>query len=1136
MRLSKKFKSLIVITIIIVLLTGSGIVAKKIFLQQIKKRIHASFEFTQLSLSLFPPALVIEEVRSKSLSPFFSAKKISVSISYRSLLTRDKPLNVVVESPVISISSPAVDKKGKEKTELSFGLPFAVKEGLIKGAEFHYASQMFRMDSKGVNALYARDKDKFEVQAEALENTFSLGSDSRPISGKLDVLIEGQGKKIRIKKIEFNGPDIDWKAEGNLLQPLDPELEMSGSFHIQTGLIADMFNLPFDWEGEAEGEARVTRVKKEMTYSAGFLSRNLVLNRVNMGEVKGKVNFSEKEGGVLDLNIQKNKSPLESVRIHFREDKLEGSAHRFHLEPIMNYVGLPWPISSPAWGNFSIDKGKLKADVEFRDNILGEKDSKFPLQGLVSIDWDGQDHFSFSSKRISSSFAQVEVKGKVVVGQNVDVSINGTVEDVKQARQFTSLVLLKDFEFPEIRGKGTADLRIFGDYEEPSVRMNFKLSPGGFDRFTVFAVEGQAEVKEEEFTGIFGIDDPLMKGRIDLSAKKEEVKAEIWLDQGYIESILPPLEVTIPLQGEISGHFQVDQFKEKVSLNGHFSSHLMNLINQSLTDVDGKLHWEENSFSLSELQFGFQGGEVRGSIIFLPLSREFDIDVQGKKLNLASLYPKLEGELAFKVKGKGEFDQDIAQGDFEIKGLVFHPFQKTDARGEVKIGFHEDLLNIKLNGNFFPGENDFHVTLDVPFAGNSISGEVRGAFTNFDLFMPWKGAEGRINYLAELKDLGGTPQVKGAIDFHGPIFPFPRFAHAVRDYSGLIFFENSDLSLRSFKGKFGSGDIQGSGSLRLGNGSVDKINLRVEGKNLVLSPLERTRAYGDGALNLIKDTSRFVLEGDFFVRQLIWRREINEKFVFYSTPYYQMESEPGFFDDLILNIRLKADDNAWMENSLGRIRGKFDLRITGHVALPIVLGDIEAIDGEVYFQDRKFKILRGRVSFVNPSVIEPYLSFIGETYVKDYRVRFSLSGLLDKLNPEFSSSPPLPPEDVLALLAMGEAFKRTYQYDRSTQLSTASLLSFQISEEAKKRASSLFVLDRFRIDPFIMGSSTEMTARLTLGKKITRNFFVLYSTNLTSQREEITRIEWELTSDLSVVSIRDENGRVSIDVKIHKRF
>jgi len=505
-------------------------------------------------------------------------------------------------------------------------------------------------------------------------------------------------------------------------------------------------------------------------------------------------------------------------------------------------------------------------------------------------------------------------------------------------------------------------------------------------------------------------------------------------------------------------------------------------------------------------------------------------------IDLSSIYADLKGSLRFNLKGKGILGQDLASGQFEIKDLYLAPFQKTESNGEVKLGYSEERINLDLDGNFLPGDNEYHVSFAIPVVGSTFSADIRGSFTNLDLLLPWGGAEGRVNYLGEVKAQEGPPQIKGGIDFQGPVLPFPRFAHALRDYSGLMYVENNKLTIRSFLAKLGGGDVQGSGELRLGKGGVRNINLKMEGKDLLLSPLERTRALGEGTLNLTKDTDSFILEGDLLVRRLSWRRELNEKFVFSSVPYDQTQREPGFFDDLTLNVRIRANDNAWMENSLGRIRGRFDLTLTGNVNVPIVLGEIEALGGDVYFQDRKFRILSGRVDFFNPLTIEPYLSFKGETYVKDYRVTFSLDGPIERLNPEFSSSPPLPPEDVLALLALGESFKRTYSYDTSTQLSTASLLSFQLSEEAKKRAEGLFIIDRFRIDPFIMGTSAEMTARLTVGKKISKNFFILYSTNLATQKEEIARLEWELTNDLSIVGTRDEKGRISIDVKIHKRF
>lgn len=305
---------------------------------------------------------------------------------------------------------------------------------------------------------------------------------------------------------------------------------------------------------------------------------------------------------------------------------------------------------------------------------------------------------------------------------------------------------------------------------------------------------------------------------------------------------------------------------------------------------------------------------------------------------------------------------------------------------------------------------------------------------------------------------------------------------------------------------------------------------------MLLSPLERTRALADASLRLIKDNRRFILEGGVAVRRLSWRREIQEKFSFSSRPYPKSQQKPGFFDDLTLDVRLKADDNAWMDNSLGRVRGRFDLNVTGDIKAPILLGTIETLSGEVLFQDRKFQLLRGRLSFFNPSSVEPYLDFRAETFVKDYRVTITLSGLASQLKPQFSSSPPLPPEDVLALLALGEAYKKQYRTETSSQLSTASLLSFTLTEGAQRRAEKLFNLDRFRIDPFLLGSSAEMTARLTIGKKISKDFYAYYSTNLTRQTEEIVRLEWDLSSGFSIVGTRNEIGRLSFDVKLRRRF
>ena len=1127
--------SLIITGVIFLIIFGAGLVLKNIFLRQIRKQIQSSLGYSQLHLNIFPPKLIIEDARSTTASPFFSAEKISVSMSLQALFSREKPFQVLIEKPIFRFYESSETRESQEQLPFQLSLPFALEMGWIKEGELYYWGKEDRFQAKKINARLGQRRDLYSLLVESSEAVYYSSLDPNPIEGTLSLSLEGRGEDVDIKKLRINSPSVIFRAHGSLTNPLDPEFNLISSFNVKSDLIARLLKLPFEWEGEADGKGNIVRKDGTFHFNADFSSRTLHLNSVNMGRIDGTVNFDSTAGGRVNVNIRRRGLAAEHIEIRFKDKKVQGTAFGIHIDPVMKFLLLPWPVPSGAWGNFTVENKKLTVDAEFRDDFQDVEPAEYPLQGSVHVDWDGRNDVSISSENIVTQFAEFEVQGDVQIGQSLDVVLRGNVFDVNQAREFTSQILNNEFEFPEIRGSGETNIYIFGDITSPDVRGDFSWSSAGFAQFDAGTVTGEAEFIRNEFYGNFAFDHLFARGRVQISAKNKKFEGNLYLENGALEHILPILNVSLPIQGQAAGEFKLFGEDQNINIRGSFSSPSVDFIGQHLAQMQGRLNWKDNTLSFSDLECQFHGGHIRGSTLLALSRREFEVDIEAENINLTSIFPSIEGFLSLDLKGEGVFGED-SSGKFVITPLFLKPFQETEVEGEVTLGFTEEKIKVSLDGNFYPGDNPFHVSLDIPLTSEMITGDIRGSFSNYDLLIPWKGAQGRINYLGELKSFRRSVEVKGAIDFQGSLFPFPRFAHALRDYSGLIFVENETLTLRALQGKMAGGNVQGQGVLRLGKDGVETIDLKMEGKNLLLYPLERTRAVADGSLNLIKDSDRFVLNGDFDIQRLSWQRELDERFVFYSASDYQLDREEGFLDDLNLNIRLHADDNAWMENSLGRVRGRFDLTVSGNVRLPIVLGDIDALEGHVFFQDREFDIVRGRVSFSNPVTIEPYLSFTGETYVKDFRVTFSLDGLLDKLNPEFSSSPPLPPEDVLALLALGESFRRTYHYDRSTRQSTASLVSFQLSEQAKKSADKLFHLDRFRIDPFVLGSSTEMTARLTLGKRISRSFFVLYSTNLTTQREDIARIEWELTNDLSIVATRDEKGRISFDIKIHKRF
>ncbi len=1134
-KMKKRFKKLVVLFVILFLLFASGVVLRNIALNQIRGKIQENFGYSKLRLSMFPPALILEDARSTSISPFFSARKVALGISLKSLLSKERPINILMEYPILRIYGLPGGEEDKAGKKFDFVLPFAIEKGLIRNGALYYWGNETRLQSTGINALFSQYGDEFSAKGEAQDSVLSIASREGPIQGKVSFLVEGKGREIVFHRVKVSSPEGIVRGTGIVIDPFDPEIQLQVDFKLRADLVMDILDLPFRSQGWTEGKGKLMREERAIAVESEFSSDDLILNEVIMGMVRGNVDYKRSRGRVA-LNFQKSGRQPEYVQVNFNQQRVWGTARRFYLDPIVRLTSIPWPVSSPGWGEFSLDSERLQADVEFRDEILEEKDAKFSFNGQTRIEWDRKNIFNFFSERLDSSFATLKVDGRLTIDKSVDFAIDGDVKNVRQAREFTSLVLGKKFEFPEIRGRGYSSIHIFGNFSQPRVHADFSVSPGGFGVFDVDSVKGEVDIGKDGFYGQFWVEDSSMRGKLDVNSRPEETEVRADMEKGLVEAILPGFGVFLPLNGEASGDFEFQQKGEELGLQGDFTSSRLELSGQPIDHVRGKIDWQGDVFSFPELEFSLFQGKIKGSASLQMQNQEFEMDVAGEGIALSSIYEPVAGTLSFEAKGKGILGKDPASGKFEIKQLHFYPFQKTEAKGELQLSFTEERVNLELDGNFEPEQNKFFVSLAIPLKEESISGDVRGFFTNYDLLLPWGGAEGRINYIAEIRGTKAYPQTKGAIDFQGKVFPFPQFAHALRDYSGYVFFENGEFSLRSVRGKLGGGDVQGSGRLKIGESGVEEIDFKAEGMDLLLSPLERTRALADGTFTLIKNADQFILGGELLIHRLSWRREITEKFAFSTASSDESRRESHFFDNLTLDLRLKADDNAWMENSLGRVRGRFDLKILGSINSPIVLGDIEALDGVLNFQDREFRILQGRVSFINPQTIEPFLNFKGETYVKDYRVTFSLDGLLDHLNPQLNSSPPLPPEDVLALLAMGEAFKRTYSYDMSTQLSTASLLSFQLSEEAQKQAEGLFFIDRFRIDPFVIGSSAEVTARLTLGKNISRNISFLYSTNLTTQREEIVRIEWEITRDLSIVGTRDEEGRVSLDVKIHKRF
>ena len=261
---------------------------------------------------------------------------------------------------------------------------------------------------------------------------------------------------------------------------------------------------------------------------------------------------------------------------------------------------------------------------------------------------------------------------------------------------------------------------------------------------------------------------------------------------------------------------------------------------------------------------------------------------------------------------------------------------------------------------------------------------------------------------------------------------------------------------------------------------------------------------------------------------------MDEDIKFFSQPE---SSQPrgSWLDQMEFDINLIAPDNCRMNNSFGNIFCRADLKLTGDTKFPILSGKIESNSGEIYFSDRSFNLIKAKVLFNNKFQIDPYIDLQSEAFIKNYRIRFNIRGPASRIKPEFRSSPPLPPQDVLALISLGELFKRPTSTELSSQMSTTSMISTELTENLGKRVKKIFGIDLLKFDPMINGTSLEGESRLSVGKAIAKNFIIVYSTNISTARQEILYLVYQISPSISLIGMRNEDGRYSIDIRFRKR-
>ncbi|HEX5873983.1 MAG TPA: translocation/assembly module TamB domain-containing protein [Pyrinomonadaceae bacterium] len=253
---------------------------------------------------------------------------------------------------------------------------------------------------------------------------------------------------------------------------------------------------------------------------------------------------------------------------------------------------------------------------------------------------------------------------------------------------------------------------------------------------------------------------------------------------------------------------------------------------------------------------------------------------------------------------------------------------------------------------------------------------------------------------------------------------------------------------------------------------------------------------------------------------------------------------------LFTALRVEGRNALVVRNNLADLVGSVSLQLDGPVNDPTISGRITATSGTLNFRNDRYDITRALIDLPPSRTADPVLNIQAESQIRGYRVIVSLTGPLSQPSAAVRSEPALPQADVVALITTGQLSTGDTSSSILAQsevgAATSLLTDALINAPAQRATSRLFGLTRFEINPVIGGTSgSTPAARLTLGRRISKEVTVTYSTNVTSDPNQILALEYRVSDRLSFVAqfeqastrrLSARSNNFNFEIRFRKRF
>src|SRR5258707_14608517 len=247
------------------------------------------------------------------------------------------------------------------------------------------------------------------------------------------------------------------------------------------------------------------------------------------------------------------------------------------------------------------------------------------------------------------------------------------------------------------------------------------------------------------------------------------------------------------------------------------------------------------------------------------------------------------------------------------------------------------------------------------------------------------------------------------------------FPTGLRAIKGDMVFDATRLTLENMSAESGGGTLYLTGSVNYAESPLrydvsvrtDRVRIRYpEGLSwLVGGSLRLTGTPAAGVLSGRVTIDRVTLTQGLEVAGMLVSAKQGISGPTTSSPYLR---------NLQFDVEALSAPDARMEWPGAQLQADANLRVRGTWEHPILLGHIHLLSGDLYFAGNRYRVTRGDLNFANPFRLDPVLNVEATTTIQQYEITLNFNGPASKLTLAYRSDPPLPANDIVTLLALGQ--------------------------------------------------------------------------------------------------------------------